>query len=262
MLRRLISYGFGGVVRRRNRLYERGFLEQRKSQIPVVSVGNIVAGGTGKTPVTLLLAERLLRELRVAIVSRGYLSEAEKRKEPLLVSEGQGPLFGPKMCGDEVYLLSTRLPKAIVVAGRDRFKAANMAANAGADVVLLDDGMQHRQLARDIEVVVVNGLDPYGGGYFLPRGHLRDEPRRLREADLIVVNEGDEIEENVPQVVMENRPQKIFLPDGKEMHLALGSCVGVFCGVGNPTCFVETVEKMGHKVVVTHFLRDHRKIGQ
>ena len=261
MLRRALSYGFRLIVQGRNRLYERGFFSPKSTEVPVISVGNIVAGGTGKTPVTLLLAERLLKDVRVGIVSRGYLSEAEKRKEPLLVSKGAGPLYPPEKCGDEVFLLSSRLPEAIVVAGKDRIKAANMAAAAGAEVVILDDGMQHRRIARDIEIVVVNGHDPYGGGYFLPRGSLRDDPKRLREADLIVINGGEEIENNLPQVVVENRPQKVFFSDGKEIDIAEKSCVGVFCGIANPDRFVQAVERMGCKVVETHFVADHRKIG-
>ncbi len=261
MLRRALSYGFRFIVRGRNRLYERGFFSPKSAEVVVVSIGNIVAGGTGKTPVTLLLAERLLKDVRVGIVSRGYRSEAEKGKEPLLVSKGAGPLFPPEKCGDEVFLLSSRLPEAIVVAGKDRVKAAKMAADAGAEVVILDDGMQHRRIARDVEIVVVNGQDPYGGGYFLPRGFLRDDPKRLREADLIVINGGEEITSLPRQVVVENKPQKVFLLDGKEIDIAKGSCVGVFCGIANPDRFVQAVEKMGCKVVETHFVADHRKVG-
>ena len=170
-------------------LYEKGWMRRYVPPVPlVISVGNIVAGGTGKTPVTLLLAGAFYERFTVAILSRGYRSKAEKLDAPVLLCEGQGPTFPASYCGDEPYLFAQRLPKAIVIVGGDRKKASFLAAKAGAQAIFLDDGMQHRRLVRDFDVVVVDVGDPFGQGYFLPRGFLRDDICSLARANLIILN--------------------------------------------------------------------------
>lgn len=259
-----LSYGYRACVRGRNALYDRKIFSSHKSSVPVVSIGNVVVGGTGKTPVTLCLAERLASFCRVAILSRGYRSQAEKGKEPLLLSKGSGPLYDASMCGDEAYLLSSRVPQAIVVVGRDRIRTAQKAVEIGAELILLDDGMQHRRLHRDIEVGVVNGVDPHGGGYFLPRGFLRDEPKRLAQADLIVVNGGNTFlfSEEVPTVKVWNRPLAVYDVNNKEISSVKELQVGVFCGIAEPSRFLHTVQELGAHVLDTYFHADHGTISE
>ena len=180
----------------RNWLYDRGWMRRYVPPVPlVISVGNIVAGGTGKTPVTLMLAEVFYGRFKPAILSRGYRSKAEKLVAPIFLCEGEGPLFPASYCGDEPYLFAKRLPKALVIVGRNRRKASVLAAKAGAQVILLDDGMQHRRLAKDFEVIVVDAGNPFGNGYFLPRGFLREELHALKRADLIFVNHLEHLEQ-------------------------------------------------------------------
>ncbi len=260
MLRKGIAFCFGRVVKWRNRLYERGVFKQKRGALPVISVGNIEVGGTGKTPVTMLLAKSLQQKLKVAVVSRGYRSRAERAKAPLLVSEGSGPLYPPEMCGDEVYMMASRLPGAIVVAGRNREKGVALAAQAGAELAILDDGMQHRKLARDIEIVVLGADNALEGGKFIPHGRLRDDPRRIAEADLVVTQGESNIASDVPVVQMENVVQKILFNDGQSRESLEGCNVGLFCGIANPHRFVDTIEKMGAKVVATCFAPDHCQV--
>lgn len=217
-----LFYALGVILR--NALYDRGLLKQVKCRLPVVSIGNLVSGGSGKTPLTLKLVKELLPYGKVAILSRGYKGEVEKGKVPLLVSRGQGALFPPQVCGDEVYLLAEALPGAIVVAGKDRVKAAEMAFEAGAKLIVLDDGLQHRRLFREDEIILVSGKDPFSGGHFLPRGFLRDEPRRINKATLLVVN-GKEEDRSLkkmtssPRMRVENVTEKVTSQKGEKVIL-------------------------------------------
>ncbi|MFN4173768.1 MAG: tetraacyldisaccharide 4'-kinase [Parachlamydiaceae bacterium] len=185
----LLSFPYRLIVLIRNFAYDHGIFSRYTPPIPlVISVGNIVSGGAGKTPVTLLIAEQFYQEAPLAVLSRGYRSEAEKLSHPVVVSKGTGPLHPASYTGDEAYLTAERFPKAMVVVSRNRMKAANAAARMGAKLILLDDGLQHRKIARDKEVVVLDLNDPYGLGYYLPRGLLREGKSALKRADLIVLN--------------------------------------------------------------------------
>ncbi|NGX58236.1 MAG: Tetraacyldisaccharide 4'-kinase [Chlamydiae bacterium] len=266
----LLSYGFRTGVHCRNWAHDQGLVACYHSPVPVVvSVGNIVAGGTGKTPVTLKLAEELSKDFKLAILSRGYRSPAEKRETPLVLSRGKGPEYTASYCGDEPYLLASRAPDASVYVGRNRVKASVLAAQQGAEIILLDDGMQHRRLARDFEIIVVDGLDPFGKGYFLPRGLLRESPKALKKADLIIVNHvGDEKQfeavvgelrrfTKAPIAGATPRISSIENAAGEKVSSLSGVKVGLFCGIANPKRFRSLVEEQGVTVVSELCTSDH-----
>lgn len=242
LLTRPLSIFYALGVRLRHTLYDRGLLKQNQAPLPVVSIGNVVVGGAGKTQVALLLAKEFKD---VAVLSRGYRSE------------------------DEPKLLRSRLPEAKIIVGKDRYKSCLEAKKLGARLALLDDGMQHRRLGRDFEIVVLNGNDPFGGGHYLPRGLLREDPKRLSRADLILfVGKPSEWDEKkvkdltaAPCVGAEVRVRGFFLQDGKKLETIKGKKVGLFCGIAQPHRFVATVEEEGAKVVVSHHLPDHTQIG-
>ncbi len=174
------------AARARGWLFDTGILRAEHPGVPVVSIGNLVAGGTGKTPMAAWLAEELgTRGFRVAIVSRGH--GGTRPVEPLLVAREGELLVEPGESGDEPALLATRPGVALVVVGKDRRAAARLAAREGAQVILLDDGFQHRRLARDLDLVLLDWSDPLGGGRGLPAGWLRDHPSALRRADVVVL---------------------------------------------------------------------------
>jgi tetraacyldisaccharide 4'-kinase len=266
-------YGFG--VNFRNRLYEKGWMRRYVPPVPlVISIGNIVAGGTGKTPVTLLLAGAFYERFIVAILSRGYRSKAEKLDAPVLLCEGQGPIFPASYCGDEPYLFAQRLPKAIVIVGGNRKKASFLAAKAGAQAILLDDGMQHRRLARDFDVVVVDVSDPFGQGYFLPRGFLREDICSLARADLIILNHIRDPQQ-FTSVKMQLKPYSsapivgtkgyvIAIRDlkGQEMGTLKEQSVGMFCAIAHPENFRHTLEQEGLQVVNEYILADHDSVKE
>ncbi len=177
-------YGLG--VRMRSIRYRRPG-SVRRLPCRVISIGNLTVGGTGKTPMTLWLAARL-REAghRVAVVSRGYGGGAERRSG--VVSDGREIRMGTDDAGDEPFMMATRLPGVPVLVGRDRYGSGMRAVRRfGSRVILLDDGFQHRRLARDLDLVLLDAARPFGNGRLLPRGPLREPPEALSRADGIVL---------------------------------------------------------------------------
>lgn len=267
----VLSQFFQIFVALRNWAYDKGVLRKFVPPVPVViSIGNIVAGGTGKTPVTLMLAQEFYHQFVIAILSRGYRSKAESLTYPVVLSRGDGPMHPAHYCGDEPYLLSKNLPKAFVFVGKNRYKASNLAVKSGTQLIILDDGMQHRRLARDFEVVVMDGYDPFGQGYFLPRGFLRDSLHSLSRADLIILNHVYDHEKfefmkqqlslysSAPIVGTKMEVKKIWGINGEEMTSLQNKQVGIFCGIAHPEYFQHTIFNMGAEIVDRYFVPDHQ----
>ncbi len=264
------SWIYAFIVLLRNKAYDKGIFRKYSPPVPIViSIGNIVAGGTGKTPVTLMLAKEFSSQIQVAILSRGYRSEAEKLPKPVWISKGHGPILPAHYCGDEPYLLAKNIPEAYIFVGCNRKVASNMAAKAGAKVILLDDGMQHRALARDVEVVVIDAIDPFGLGHFLPRGLLRDSLSSLSRANLIVVNHalderrfktiGDLLEKytQAPRIGVSLEVDQVLDFEDQVFGELKGKRVGVFCGIAHPEYFKATLQKSGAVVVNELIVPDH-----
>lgn len=269
-LLRPLSWLFKFSVKLKNYMYDKGLLRRYVPPIPlVISVGNIVAGGTGKTPVTVMLANLFYPEHLIAILSRGYRSPIERLSTPTVLCRGEGPLLNAYKCGDEPYLFAQRFPKAYVIVGGNRQKASSIAAHEGVQVILLDDAMQHRSLARDVEVVVIDVADPFGQGYFLPRGFLREEMGALSRADLVIINHVTNSDEfntmkkkltrytKAPMIGTLSKVAAVLDLDGKEVGSLSGVAVGMFCGIAHPEYFKDTVKSLGAKVLVEYWLPDH-----
>ncbi len=271
---RLFSWIFQFLVLCRNWAFDQGWLCKYYPPVPVViSIGNIVVGGTGKTPVTLKIATEFYQEFLLAILSRGYRSEAEHLSSPVVLCKGNGPLHSATYCGDEPYLLAQNLPKAFVVVGRDRHKASDLAAKAGVQLILLDDGMQHRCIARDFEVIVLDATNPFGHRHFLPHGLLRDSLNSLARAHLIILNHisnpetyhslSQEIASYSRAPVVGTKMELVQVCDlqGNSIPSIQGKRVGIFCGIGNPEHFQQTVIENGGVILSHYFMPDHRSIS-
>lgn len=270
---RLFSWFYGFFAGLRNWAFDHGWIRRYTPPVPVIiSVGNIVAGGTGKTPVTLMLAKELMQIAPLAILSRGYRSKVENLSAPVALSRGQGPLHPASYCGDEPYMLSMNLPKAFVFVGKDRYQASNLAAKAGALLILLDDGMQHRGLSRDFEVVVIDALDPFGLGYYLPRGLLREGLGALSRADLVVLNHVKDHQHyhtlcqkigcytTAPVVATKTEVEDVLdLKQNSHKGILKGEKVALFCGIAHPDYFQETLLSQGTEVVGTYCIADHKE---
>ena len=232
--------------------YSAGWLRSWAAPVPVVSVGGLTMGGSGKTPFSELVAGRLSRlGLRVAIVSRGYRREGRKT---LVVSRGDGPIVDVRRAGDEPWLLARRTT-AIVVVGADRIGAARVAADQGADVVIVDDGFQHRRLRRDLDLVLVDG-DPKAFPLVMPFGLAREPLSALARADVVVavhehaVDFGAGVHAVVvpePWRTVDNRP-KPTPPDRAFLVSA----------IARPVRFERLVARLGVPVCGHLRFRDHR----
>ncbi|MFI5334522.1 MAG: tetraacyldisaccharide 4'-kinase [Chlamydiales bacterium] len=236
--------------------YDKGWLKSYKASVPVVSVGNIAAGGTGKTPLIRLLAEALSDE-KVAILVRGY--RAQVKGDSIDISQ-EGAAEGAEY-GDEATWLHKNLPGVPIWVGKNRVRSAEFAAKQGAHVLLLDDGMQHRALARDVEIVILDGEDLFAKGSFLPRGLLRDFPSRLKEAHLIVlshVHTQEQYEKCVEKIrLYSSAPiaaMRYRFMDGESLK---GKPVGVFCALGRPERFVQMLKREGCNIIDTIVAADH-----
>lgn len=267
-------------------LYDRHLRRPGKLEIPVVSVGNLTAGGTGKTPMTLWLAENLAgRGRRVGVVSRGY--GGVRRADPLVVARGPEILAGPEQAGDEPVMIARRKAAACVVVGRDRLEAGRMARQAGAELVILDDGFQHRRLHRDFDLLLVDAADPWGGGRGLPAGLLREPVSAVRRADAVVLTRceaalaasKDPVEpEQLPPALASalapldprRRPPvfastHVFLdmlaPDGQtqDVKQMRGQRVLAVSAIARPESFAALLESLGLRVVEHLAWPDHHR---
>ncbi|WNG56680.1 tetraacyldisaccharide 4'-kinase [Archangium gephyra] len=264
----VLAWGYGAGVRLRGALYDAGVLRgERVEGLRVVSVGNLNVGGTGKTPAVLYLAELLVREgRRVGILTRGY---GRSSKEPLSFT-GAGPLPSVEEAGDEPLLLARRCPEARVLVGADRRTLARRARDEfGLEVVLLDDGFQHRKLARDEDVVVVDEAVGFGNGRMLPRGPLREPLTGLRRATLFWVRAaavpGPELPPLLaPCVRTRYRPTAWVDPAGglQPVEALSGQPVLALAGLARPGGFLRTLGELGADVRGTAFFPDHHRFSE
>lgn len=262
----LPAAAYGAAVRLRNLWYDRPGVALR-APIPVISVGNLAIGGTGKTPMVAWLARRLAGDgVVAAVVSRGYGGRAGPG--PVVVSTGGGPRVDARICGDEPHLLARTLPGTIVVVGADRVEGVRAAAEAGAAIVLLDDGFQHRRLARDLDVVLLDGRAPFDGGRLLPAGRLREPASSLTRADLVVLTrlrEGADPSASRaavrgsgfagPILRAGHRVTGFFDASG-DPRPAPGRALA-FCGIGDPGLFREDLGTAGVDLAGFRAFRDH-----
>ena len=248
---RPVASVFGVGVGARNLAYRVGILRARHAPLPVISIGNLTVGGTGKTPMTLWLADALAqRGRRPAILLRGYKGQAAG---VTVVSEGAGPLVDVKTAGDEAIMLARRFSGAVLTARR-RLAGAERAAQLGCDVLLLDDGFQHRALARDFDMVLVHEVR----GALLPAGPNRERPSALRRADAIVAVAGDDTgatrslptsAANKPVFHTRFEPTVLVTCDAghwRELPLAelAGRRVAAVAGIGSPDRFYQLLHQL------------------
>ena len=265
---------YGVVAGLRALLYDWGWFAQRKLPVSVLSVGNLTLGGTGKTPVVIVLVDWLLAQgKRVAILSRGY--RRTSTAPFLLVSDGERLLVNPKEAGDEPFLMAQRCPKAIVAVGADRYELGDWVLNRfPVDCLVLDDGYQHLGLYRDVNLLLVDATDAEGLAALVPSGRLREPLQAAARATAIVVTRAD-VPAQVTEVchrlratlgTMPDPIQVVFRPDSlvsvvtgtaQTLSWSKGKTALLCSGVGHAGSFRSLVERMGMKILDEVAYADH-----
>ncbi len=248
-----LAWTFGLGVRLRRAAYRRGWLPAGHPGVPVIVVGNLTAGGAGKTPLVGWLVERLRAAgWKPGIVSRGY--GGSPQAEPLRVEAATSP----GLAGDEPVLLARRTGVPVVVC-LDRLKAARAAVSAGADIVVADDGLQHYALRRDVELLVVDGMRRWGNGRMLPAGPLREPLSRLAEVDVVIVNGGQPAAGEIGFVLRLGAAVSLAGDKPRLPGSFAGQQVHAVAGIGNPARFYDALTALGIDVVAVP-VPDHGRV--
>jgi tetraacyldisaccharide 4'-kinase len=253
----LATQPYGAIVSARNWMFDRGWIETKKAGVPVISIGNLTAGGTGKTPTAIFLAKRLREQgIRVAILSRGYKA----------LQDGMN---------DEAKEVESRLPDVPHLQSPDRTASASVAVEElEMEMLLLDDGFQHRRLGRDLDIVLLDATRPFGYGHLLPLGLLREPRSALRRADMILATRCDQVESQklaeIRTLVQRINPRAAWIETehaGVEWYQSSGATLPVdafrgrrviaISAIGNPRAFHKTLDSLGVEVAVPLVFPDH-----
>jgi tetraacyldisaccharide 4'-kinase len=280
---------YGIATHARRLLYRKGALRVHTLGAPVISVGNITTGGTGKTPLVEWLARMLAVEhRRPCILTRGYGRTDENVR--VLVSDGEKVLADVLEAGDEPRLLAERLRgMAAVVSDADRVAAASWALeNLHADLFILDDGFQHLRVARNLNIVAVDATNPWGGGHLLPYGRLREPVRELARADCCVITrarQAADLDALREEVKRQSRGRPVFISHTRTIGLRAAALaptddaggtshgsllpvseapeqVAAFCAIGNPRAFFSQLQSDGFTLNYTRAFSDHHVYTQ
>ncbi len=268
-----LSYLYAAVVTMRGWFYDCGFLKQQKLPCAVISVGNIVAGGTGKTPTVIWIARYLRNEgYQVGVLLRGY--QREGHRSVTIVSDGKRILAPVTASGDEARMIAHRLPGVPVVVGNDRYAAGLEAVQLWGHtdgVLILDDGFQRRQLARELDIVTIDSTNPFGTGRLLPAGTLRESKGGLKRADILMLTRTDLAVESTnldrlahrKQIIEScHQPMRLYRLSSDEkfsLEVLKGQCLLAVCGIGNPEAFVGTLSQYKPKSVELLAFPDHHR---
>jgi len=281
-----LSTIYAAVTRSRLAAYRRGWFSTTKLQAPVISVGNLTTGGTGKTPLVEWVcraiandgkSEGLRKEKRICVLTRGY--GRENPGAQVIVSDGAQLLAREPAAGDEAFLLGKNLLGiAAVIANANRVAGGQWAIeNWNAEVFVLDDGFQHLRLARDLDIVTIDATNPWGGGSLLPAGRLREPRTGLSRADCVVLTRMDQVDDPAavrtaveplvgaaPIFSSRMATSAIRRLDGESVDSESFSSqtLAAFCGVGNPTSFFSHLRREGCAIVFTQAFADHHQYTQ
>ena len=268
------------IPRTRADLYSAGLLKSHCLDDPVLSVGNLTVGGTGKTPFVAYLAG-LIKKFgkKPIILSRGYRGTAESSN--LIVTDGHGIFCTPEECGDEPYLLARKLKGVTIIVGKNRLASSNLipSSSDARPVFILDDGYQYLRLKRDINLVLLDGTNPFGQDALFPFGQLREPFSAIRRADAVIITRSHQMK--IPKEIILQRVKR-FNPDGpvflfgqstefmvspfsrkkRPIQSLSGKSVVALAGIGNPSQFLKDLGNAGLKINEQLLYRDHHPYAQ
>lgn len=262
-----LSFVYGLIMRLRYRLYRAGLISSYRASIPVISIGNLVVGGTGKTPMVDFLVRHVTGlGMRCAVVSRGYGGSYRQDVAKVMGDDGTLQMTAAE-CGDEPCLLARRNPRVPVYVARKRALGIQAAEADGAEVILLDDGFQHLAVQRDVDILLLDASRPFGNGRMLPAGILREPRSAVLRADLVVMTRADRmpggpLPYNGPVLRSSHQPDRVVKTLAGEIvpetDYAGKSCLA-FAGIARPEEFFQSLQSFGFGNVEAIALADHQE---
>jgi tetraacyldisaccharide 4'-kinase len=277
-----LSAIYGGVQKIHSDIYMNGWSARHRLACTVISIGNLAAGGTGKTPMTEYVARLCQgRGYKTAVLSRGYKGRAERCGG--VVSDGHQLLMTPEVSGDEPFMLAVGLAGTPVLVGKDRYQSGRLAIDRFApDIIILDDGFQHLKLERDLDILLLDGHRPFGNGHLLPRGLLREPLSAIRRADVVVLTRSEHAQKSSaarsryfagkPVFRSSHQPEiEGILPAGQRPHLLDSNHSGnryrskrlcsqrifAFSGIAQNDSFHQSITQLGGHVIGHMDFSDH-----
>lgn len=271
----LLSYIYSAASRLRAFAYRKKLMPKKEASVPVISIGNITTGGTGKTPFTAFLLDKLKEKYSIAVISRGY-GASKDVDEPFLIKAGSNIYADSAQAGDELFMLARKTDNVIFIRSADRYQGTVLAEEKGAELIILDDGFQHYQLQREVDVVIIDAEDPFSNRKVLPAGLLREPFSALKRADIFLLNHTENVEysriEALKKEINKKSPanrgvfaaetisEKCISVAGEavnEANFLEGKRVFAFSGIGSPEAFKRTIESIGGNLVSYRVFKDH-----
>ena len=272
ILLKILSLIYGSVIFIRNKLYDLNILKSKKAEgVEVICIGNIVAGGTGKTPAVQYFVKKYLNEgKKVGILSRGY--KGKRKEDLLLVRNNKEILATSAESGDEAYLhaLNFKVPVAV---SKDRYKGAVYLRDVcKVDIIIMDDGFQHRKLTKDKNIILIDATNPFGGNDYLPKGRLRESLESLKRADELIITKSNYVNsESLEKIrhkllkygkkisVATFSEENFYNMNGEEKELSIvkDKKILIFSSIANPKIFYETVKRLEPSEIEEIKFEDH-----
>lgn len=268
----ILTFFYSIITKFRNYLYDHNFLKVKSlNSVEIICIGNITAGGTGKTPTVAYFVQKFInKDKKVVVISRGY--KGKRKKEPLIVHDGIKLLADVTEAGDEAYMNAKRLKIPVVVA-KNRYKACIMAVDEFApDIIILDDGFQHRKLFRDKDIVLIDATNPFGGEQCLPKGRLREPVDGLKRADEIIITKSNYVSNiQIGNIISRLKEYRKKISVSKYMEIGFynkkddyfkgevieNKKVLLFSGIASPVNFRGSINKYSPKKIEDIRFQDH-----
>ena len=272
ILLKILSLIYGSVIFIRNKLYDLNILKSKKAEgVEVICIGNIVAGGTGKTPAVQYFVKKYLNEgKKVGILSRGY--KGKRKEDLLLVRNNKEILATSAESGDEAYLHALNL-KVPVAVSKDRYKGAVYLRDVcKVDIIIMDDGFQHRKLKKDRSIILIDATNPFGGNDYLPKGRLRESLKSLKRADELIITKSNYVNSESLEKIkqrLSKYEKKISIAtfseenfynmngEEKELSIVKDKKILIFSSIANPKIFYETVKRLEPSQIEEIKFEDH-----
>ena len=272
ILLKILSLIYGSVIFIRNKLYDLNILKSKKAEgVEVICIGNIVAGGTGKTPAVQYFVKKYLNEgKKVGILSRGY--KGKRKEDLLLVRNNKEILATSAESGDEAYLHALNL-KVPVAVSKDRYKGAVYLRDVcKVDIIIMDDGFQHRKLTKDKNIILIDATNPFGGNDYLPKGRLRESLKSLKRADELIITKSNYVNSESLEKIkqrLSKYEKKISIAtfseenfynmngEEKELSIVKDKKILIFSSIANPKIFYETVKRLEPSQIEEIKFEDH-----